>query len=678
MFKITRFFFLVLSLTGKALGQSETDSFSIQNIKEIVITGEFEPQEAKRSVYQVKTISQEVIKAHSAVKLQDVLITEANIRFSQDLALGGSNLTMQGLSGQNVKILIDGVPMVGRQGASNEINLNQINVNGIQRIEIIEGPMSVIYGADALAGVINIITKKAVEGKADLYIRLQEETAGKEYGWPQGVHNQSVGGGYKKANWFFKADLARNAFGGWQGTAEGRDKQWHPKTQYAGNGTIGIETDKTTAHFRLDLMNEDIYNPNPVTANQAIDQNYLTGRWMNQLQFNHSFNTKLKLNTSLAFTHFQRKTQTTIFNHLTGDRRLSLAPGSQDTTVFDGLSARVLFPYRISSRLSLLSGLDINMESGQGGRIEAGTHSIRDYGLILSGEYHLTSRFQIRPGVRFTSNSVYNAPPVLPSINVKWSFDPKHDLRLAYGRGFRAPSLRELYFNFFDSNHSIIGNTDLEAELSHSFSGSWNWTIAANDHQKITSSLAGFYNSIDHMIGFGQRPDNPLVVTYINIDRFKTQGLTANAVWKKEPWSINLTGAYTGRFNQFNDDASTLDEFVWSPELSASFNYEFPRLGAMVSLFHKYTGKTPYFEVITEGTQQKINRAVLGSYSWSDLSLSKDFKSMALTLGVRNLFNVINISNSTQLNGGVHTGGNSQPIGYGRSFFINIQYTIIK
>lgn len=678
MFKILRFFFLLVAFTGRAFSQSATDSFSIQNIKEIIITGEFEPQEAKRSVYQVKTISQEVIKAHGAVKLQDVLITEANIRFSQDLALGGSNLTMQGLSGQNVKILIDGVPMVGRQGTSNEINLNQINVNNIQRIEIIEGPMSVIYGADALAGVINIITKKAVEGKADLYIRLQEETAGIEYGWPQGVHNQSLGGGYKKANWYFKGDLARNAFGGWQGNATGRDKQWHPKTQYAGNGTIGIETDKTNAHFRLDLMSEDIYNPNPVTSNQAIDQNYLTGRWMNQLQLNHNFNPKLKLNTSLAFTHFQRKTQTTIFNQLTGDRRLSLAPGSQDTTVFDGLSARVLIPYKISSRFSFLSGLDINMESGKGGRIEAGNHAIRDYGLILSGEYHLTNRFQIRPGMRFTSNSVYNAPPVLPSINIKWAFDPKHDLRLAYGRGFRAPSLRELYFNFFDSNHSIIGNTDLEAELSHSISGSWNWSMVANDKQKITISLAGFYNTIDNMIGFGQKPDNPLVVTYINIDRFKSQGLTANAVWKKEPWSINLTGAYTGRYNQFSDDDATLDEFVWSPEVSASFNYEFTRIGAAISLFHKYTGKTPYFETITEGTQQKINRAVLGSYSWSDLSLSKDFKSMTLTLGVRNVFNVINISNSTQLNGSVHTGGNSQPIGYGRSFFVNIQYTIIK
>src|SRR5690606_23632369 len=121
----------------------------------VVITGEVEPQSAKKSVYQVRTIPMERIQAQGSTRLQDVLNTELNIRFDQDLSLGGSNLNMLGLSGQNVKVLIDGVPMIGRQGVENEININQINVSSIERIEIVEGPMSVIYGADALAGVIN-------------------------------------------------------------------------------------------------------------------------------------------------------------------------------------------------------------------------------------------------------------------------------------------------------------------------------------------------------------------------------------------------------------------------------------------------------------------------------------------------------------------------------------------
>ncbi|MSW64981.1 MAG: TonB-dependent receptor plug domain-containing protein, partial [Actinobacteria bacterium] len=157
------------------------DSIRHKELQEVTVTGQHRPQSVKNSVFQVKIINKERIQRQAATKLQDVLNNELNIRFSQDLATGGSDINMLGLSGQNVKILIDGAPMVGRQGTSNEININQIDINSIERIEIIEGPLSVVYGADALAGVINIITKKPNGQKLSVTARLHEETAGKEY-----------------------------------------------------------------------------------------------------------------------------------------------------------------------------------------------------------------------------------------------------------------------------------------------------------------------------------------------------------------------------------------------------------------------------------------------------------------------------------------------------------------
>ena len=76
---------------------------------------------------------------------------------TQDPALG-SSLKIKGLSGNNVKILIDGVPVIGRMGGN--IDLSQLNLYNIDHIEMVEGPMSVMYGSDALAGAINIITKE--------------------------------------------------------------------------------------------------------------------------------------------------------------------------------------------------------------------------------------------------------------------------------------------------------------------------------------------------------------------------------------------------------------------------------------------------------------------------------------------------------------------------------------
>src|SRR5688572_21578125 len=95
------------------------DSLKLYQLEEVVITGETEPQSVEKSVYNVRTISMERLKTQGATRLQDVLNTELNIRFSQDLALGGSSLSMMGLPGQNVKVLIDGVPLIGRQGTGN-------------------------------------------------------------------------------------------------------------------------------------------------------------------------------------------------------------------------------------------------------------------------------------------------------------------------------------------------------------------------------------------------------------------------------------------------------------------------------------------------------------------------------------------------------------------------------
>ncbi len=668
-----------LLICGQLYSQSvPQDSIKTKKLEEVVVTGQFEPQSVSKSVFGVRTISMEKIQAKGAVKLQDVLNTELNIRFDQDLALGGSNISIQGLAGQNVKVLIDGIPMVGRQGTSNEININQININSIERIEIIEGPMSVVYGADALAGVINIITKKSPEGKLDLNARIHEETVGDEYGLKKGIHNQSAGGGYSWNNFNTRIDFSRNYFGGFQGTAEDRDKQWHPKTQYLGNALFGYAKNRTNLYYRLDYLNEDIYNPGLFEGNEALDQNYITNRFMHQVQGSHAFSDKLSFNTALGFTSYDRETQSTTVNKTTGAVRLALGAGLQDVTHFNGFTGRGTFQYKINNKLSFQPGFDLNYETGEGGRIKEGTQKIGDYALFLSGEWNITPRIQVRPGVRVIHNTVYQAPPAVPSINTKFKITDKQDFRLSYGRGFRAPSLRELYFNFFDASHSIEGNPDLEAELSHSFNGSYTWRVLDNESFKLTSIAGGFYNLVDNMISNGQKPGNTLVTTYINIDKYKTKGLTLNNTLRGNRWDFTLGLGYTGRFNQYSESINDLDEFVWSPELTSSATYRVPKMGLSFSAYYKYTGTTPYYVVSTENGTQVATLAKIPSFSWADVTVQKEFlKNFTASAGVRNLFDVTSVT-STSTASGAHTAGAVRPIGYGRSYFASISYSINK
>lgn len=644
---------------------------TLTELESIVVTGQYEPQSAKQSVYKVRTITMERIESSGATRLQDVLNTELNVRFAQDLSTGGSNLSLQGLSGQNVKVLIDGVPMIGRQGTGNEININQINVQSIDRVEIVEGPMSVSYGADALAGVINIITKKPEEATWTGTLRLHEETAGNEYALNRGIHNAGISLGTTRKSFYTLLDFGRNYFGGWKGGAEDRDKEWHPKTQWLASALAGWKKDNADVYYRIDYLNENIYNPGLFSGIEALDQRYITNRFMHQVQGSANLSKRIRYNGAISFTDYSRRIQTVTVNKSTGEERLALGPGLQDKTIFRGVTVRGTLHFKLNEQVSLQPGYDINYESGSGGRLKAGTSSIGDYALFVSAELKPSSWLSVRPGIRVVRNSVYQAPPLIPSLNAKVQLHEHHDLRLSYGRGFRAPSIRELYFNFFDASHSIEGNPNLKAELSHSYNASWNWKIFTSQDFTASMALAGFYNTVTDMIGYGVKPGNSSITTYLNIDRFKSKGITWTATLHKGNVDATAGTGYTARYNQLTE-GTEFQDFYWSPEVNGSLAYHFVKLRARATVFYKYTGRTPFVQAKPDGTYG-LNEA--GDYHWADLSLQKSFgKNFSLAAGIRNLFNVTRINNTSVEAGGVHTAGNSRPIGYGRSYFASLSY----
>ncbi len=638
----------------------------------IVVTGQYEPISVRESVYKVRVLNEERIKAQGSTKLQDVLSSELNIRFSQDPALGVSTISMQGLSGQNVKVLLDGVPVVGRQGTTNAVDLNQINVNTIERIEIVEGPMSTIYGADALAGVINIITKKPLEEKLSGSIKVHEETVGKEYSlFKEGIHQENINLGYRWKSWYTSGDVGHTYSGGWQGNAEGRDKQWNPKKQWLANSVVGVQKENWNTFYRLDYLNENIYNPTVFSGNEALDQNYITNRFMHQVQASTKLSEKVNFNGAFSYTDYSRKTQTVAVDAVTGEETLALGPGQQDITKYDGITLRGTFQYKISDKFSLQPGYDVNLESGSGGRLQEGKNSIEDYAVFISAEIKPLSFLSIRPGVRMIKNSVYQAPPFIPSINAKFELSPKHDLRLAYGRGFRSPSLRELYFDFFDASHSIEGNPNLKAELSHSFNASWNWYVVNKSALSYTSGVGGFYNSVNNMIGYGQKPSDNTITTYLNIEKYKTQGITWNNTIQTNKLNVTAGVAYTGRYNQLVSTDEGLPHFTWSPEANASVGYTFAQVGVTTSLYYKYTGRTPFYEV-DDANDPPIYLAEADSFHWADVTVQKTFlKHFNVVVGVRNLFDVTQV-NSTSLATGTHNGNGSNSVGSGRSFFTTL------
>lgn len=174
------------------------------DLSEVVITGQYRPKKKNESVHSIRTIGADEIEDRAAVTLDDVLRNELNFRISRDNILG-TGLAMQGISGENVKIMIDGVPVIGRLNGN--IDLSQINLHQIERIEIVEGPLAVNYGSNALAGTINLITKSPKSEETNAEASFFTESIG---------HfnvNGTVSTGIKKQS--ITVSGGRNFFDGW-------------------------------------------------------------------------------------------------------------------------------------------------------------------------------------------------------------------------------------------------------------------------------------------------------------------------------------------------------------------------------------------------------------------------------------------------------------------------------
>jgi len=682
---------IVSSLCGFVTVAQEikVDTAKANDLKDVVVTGQYGPQTLRNSVYNIRTITAERIKLRAATNVQQILNTELGFRFSNDLTLGTTDIQLMGMTGRNVKILLDGVPMVDRSDTRE--SLNQIDINTIERIEIVEGPMSVVYGADALAGVINIITKNPGKELLNLSARVQEETAGNEYEAlsGKGSHTQNVSANWKNNHWSALAGFTHNDFGGWNlasKTAISEEvntvaNRWKPKEQFLGNAKVAYRNNNFNIWYRLDGLKEDIdvrYGLNPNTY-KGLLQTYTTHRYTQQLQSEYKISNKLQLSAIAGYTLLDRATRTVIHDFTNNTEELSPGAGEQDKAKFNATNIRATAIYVLNNSVSFQPGFEYSRDAASGQRIK-GSPVINDYAAFVTAEIKIGDIVNIRPGLRFIKNSIYDAPPVIPSLNAKLILSKDFDLRVAYAKGFRSPALRELYYDFVDASHNILGNPDLKAEESNSFNGSLVWSGVHESDLEFRSTLTGFYNLVKNRIDFGFSPTDNSVTTLINVSKYKTTGGTLdNVLTYKKNLQLTLGASYIGRYNELSEDGNLeTPEFAWAAEVNSNITYTFPEIRGSISLFYKYTGSLPSYQLTTENNASTAKLVKIGDFHTADLMLNKSlFKSLTINAGVKNLFNVTQLTNSSSASGGAHsTGGATVPYSYGRSYVLGLNYNL--
>jgi outer membrane receptor for ferrienterochelin and colicins len=294
--------------------------------------------------------------------------------------------------------------------------------------------------------------------------------------------------------------------------------------------------------------------------------------------------------------------------------------------------------------------------------------------MFLSVLYQPVKWMDIQPGVRYIYNTKYQAPLVY-SLNLKFGFLDNYNVRASYSRGFRAPSLKELYLYFVDVNHNVQGNPDLESENSHNVNLSFQYNRETSK-TFISTELNFFYNDINNIITLAQASGD--LYTYINVDKYITQGAQLVVNYRLYPWlNIRSGGGVTGRYNSLSDEAINTKKFYYSPDAVLTTTFDWDRIGMDFTLDYKYTGKMPQFYTDGEGN---VSEGYVSQYNTMDFTMQKSLFKDRLTLGtgVKNIFNNTTIP-AVGGTGGVHSGGGGDyPVGWGRTFFLQAAVNINK
>ncbi len=334
---------------------------TIFSLNEVVVTGSFQPQRADKSIYDITVVDHRKIEEKAATNLKDILQNQVNLTVNQDPALG-SSLKIKGLSGNNVKILVDGVPVIGRMGGN--IDLSQLSLYNIDHIEMVEGPMSVIYGSDALAGAINLITKENKTSNFGLAANSYYETAG--------TYNFDANVNFRRKRHSISISGGRNFFGGFS-TDTLRSQTWMPKEQYNGDIYYLYSHDKARIKYQVSYMSEKLWDKGNLIEPRfftAFDSWFYSKRLTNQLDYTRTLHNGLSIKMLASYSLYQRNKITYLKDLSNLTQVLSPNASDQDTTDFSAMLYRIVVGQEDpDKKLNYAVGLDLNHESGTGKRI---------------------------------------------------------------------------------------------------------------------------------------------------------------------------------------------------------------------------------------------------------------------------------------------------------------------
>ncbi len=498
----------------------------------------------------VQIISQKTIQQAGSLRLSDILSEQTGLFMTNGF---GTGVSMQGLNPDYTLILIDGEPLIGR--TSGVLDLRRIAVGNIKQIEIVRGPSSSLYGSEAMAGVINIITDKSKINSLGLTARYGTYNTA-DIGLKAGIRSSRIN--YQGFGNFYRTD-------GFSIRPNSRERSIAPIERITQQHQLGFRiSDRTQVSVSFRLNNETIQNNITVTNNgNAINSvGYEKNNDLNtSLQLAHKFNEKVK-NTTRLYGTFFKSIQDLITDNGTpyvDEFRQSFGRAENQTDI------------QFNKRLEMNVGGGYINETARSTRYD-NSSSVKTNRIgyaYLQTEWKALDQLILIGGARYDHNELF-AAAFSPKLALQYKINPKLSLKASVGRGFKAPDFRQLYLNFTNTaagSYSVFGSVEAQKiigelnrlgqisslepafyglnTLKPEFSTGFNIGIHFQDSKWLVSANI-FRNNIENLIDsrlVAYRTGGAQIFSYLNVKNAFTQGIETDVQYKMNK-NLSLTAGY--------------------------------------------------------------------------------------------------------------------------------------
>lgn len=678
LYKSTLFSLLLMAAPGLVYAQKKAmrttpDLVDSLNIGEVVVSATRTSRLLKDVPMPVSVIKGESIERMGALRLNEVLSEQTGIQVIQD---HGSGIQVQGLSTDYVLILIDGEPVVGR--TKGNLDLSRLVVGNIDRIEVVKGPSSSLFGSEAMGGVINIITKK---GKREYTGSLR--TRYRKYNTLD--ITAEAGKQNKKLGWYLFANRLSSDGYFAKGATNTITKTVSPFTGYTFSGKLSYRfSDKTELVVNARFYNEDQKNNKLVSVN---NEESLLKEKTNRKDFSL---------TPTFYWNIAPGKKLQIRNHITTFHTRTLYNYADNGQVYDDSYFTQFF-----NRTELQydhSFNDRNLTSIGVGNVLEGVDATRYDTKNTFNQMYVFGQHQWRPvdainivaGFRYDKHNQY-ADRFSPKLAAGWTISKKFSIQASLAGGYKAPTFEQLLLNFtnptvgysvFGTNVAADGIRRLQEEgqiqtilidpstigaIKAERSLAYNAGFKIAPVEQVNIQVNFFRNNISDLIDFNTiavKTNQGAIYSYFNRNKVFTQGVEVNGSWKL-PFNLEVSAGYqyldakdADVWNKvkagnlyYRDAATNLDYKVSKSSYGGLYNrskhtgniklaYDNKQYDFDVSLRGIFRGRFGSGLDVNGNAVLDDDREYASGYTLWNIAARKFFKHVTVEGGLNNIFSV--------------------------------------